>query len=245
MRHDPASGGVIIMLRSLKMYDMAQAVTDLIEQGTPAFDAAVPTLTQMLKAEVAEREVRSIACHMKSARFPTYKDLTGFDFSVSEMNEATVRQLHRCEFIDGAQNVALIGGPGTGKIHVVTAIGTQAVEHHPPLFRAVCPVLVDPDGGAVDHLDVTIVSLADRPSPSLRWCSEFTATPLNFASLRLVKLQKLSMPLTWTPVFENAFGRALLMRRRRSYPASTSPSYPRRPSETTVARTAILIRTSL
>lgn len=103
---------------------MAQAVTDLIEQGAPAFDAAVPILTQLLKAEVAEREV-PIAYHMKSARFPTYKDLTGFDFSASEMNEATVRQLHRCEFIDGAQNVVLIGGPGTGKTHVATAIGTQ------------------------------------------------------------------------------------------------------------------------
>ncbi|KKL04156.1 hypothetical protein LCGC14_2618890 [marine sediment metagenome] len=42
--------------------DMAQAVTDLMEQGAPAFDAAVPMLAQLLKAEVAEREVRSIHC---------------------------------------------------------------------------------------------------------------------------------------------------------------------------------------
>ena len=61
MRHDPASAAVVIMLRSLKMYGMAQAVTDLIEQGAPAFDAAVPILSQLLKAEMAEREVRSIA----------------------------------------------------------------------------------------------------------------------------------------------------------------------------------------
>ena len=75
MRHDPASGAVVIMLRSLKMHGMAQAVTDLIEQGAPVFEAAVPILTQLLKAEVAEREVRSIAYHMKAARFPAYKDL--------------------------------------------------------------------------------------------------------------------------------------------------------------------------
>jgi DNA replication protein DnaC len=130
MRHDPASGAIIIMLRSLKMHGMAQAVTDLMEQGAPAFDAAVPMLAQLLKAEVAEREVRSIAYHMKAARFPAYKDLSGFDFAASEINEATVRQLHRGEFMDGAQNVVLIGGPGTGKTHVATAIGVQAVEHH-------------------------------------------------------------------------------------------------------------------
>jgi DNA replication protein DnaC len=130
MRHDPASAAVVIMLRSLKMYGMAQAVTDLIEQGAPAFEAAIPILSQLLKAELAEREVRSIAYHMKSARFPAYKDIAGFDFATSEINEATVRQLHRCEFVDGAQNVVLIGGPGTGKTHVATALGVQAIEHH-------------------------------------------------------------------------------------------------------------------
>ena len=70
MRHDPASAAVVVMLRSLKMYGMAQAVGELIEQGAPAFDAAVPILSQLLKAEVAEREVRSIAYQIKAAKFP-------------------------------------------------------------------------------------------------------------------------------------------------------------------------------
>ena len=60
MRHDPASGAIVIMLRSLKMHGMAQAVTDLIEQGAPAFDAAVPILSQLLKAEMAEREIAAL-----------------------------------------------------------------------------------------------------------------------------------------------------------------------------------------
>jgi IS5 family transposase len=76
-------------------YGMAQAVKDLVEQGSPAFEAAVPILSQLLKAEVAEREVRSIAYHLKAVRFPANKDLAGFDFADSEINEALVRQLHR------------------------------------------------------------------------------------------------------------------------------------------------------
>lgn len=40
-----------VMLRGLKMYGMA--VTDLIEQGAPAFDAAVLILSQLLKADGA------------------------------------------------------------------------------------------------------------------------------------------------------------------------------------------------
>ena len=130
MRHDPASAAVVVMLRGLKMYGMAQAAGDLIEQGAPAFEAAVPMLAQLLKAEVAEREVRSISYQIKAARFPAYKDLAGFDFASSEINEALIRQLHRGEFMTGADNVVLIGGPGTGKTHIATALGVQAVEHH-------------------------------------------------------------------------------------------------------------------
>jgi DNA replication protein DnaC len=130
MRHDPASAAVVVMLRGLKMFGMAQAVGDLIEQGAPAFDAAVPILSQLLKAEMAEREVRSISYQIKAARFPAYKDLAGFDFAASEVNEAPIQQLHRGDFMEDADNVVLIGGPGTGKSHMATALGVQAVEHH-------------------------------------------------------------------------------------------------------------------
>ena len=127
------------MLRSLKMQGMAvvpeeslrrDAVTDLTEQGAPAFEADVPILAQLLKAELAGREVWSIASHMKSARCPAVKDLSGFYIAASEIYEATVRQLHCCEFLDGAHNVILTGGPGTGKPHVATDLGIQAIEHH-------------------------------------------------------------------------------------------------------------------
>lgn len=127
MRHDPASAAVVVMLRDLRMYGMAQAVDDLIEQGAPAFDAAVPVLSQLLKAEMAEREVRPIAYQIKAAKLPAYKDLTGFDFASAEVDEAMVRQLHQGDFIDGADNVVLIGGPGTGNTHIATALAGQAI----------------------------------------------------------------------------------------------------------------------
>jgi DNA replication protein DnaC len=68
-------------------------VQDLHEQGSPAFEAAMPILSQLLKAEMAEREVRSIAYHMKAARFPAYKDLSAFDFAASEMREACLMKV--------------------------------------------------------------------------------------------------------------------------------------------------------
>lgn len=98
MRHNPASGAIVIMLRQLNMHGMAQAIGELTEQGAPVFEAAIPILSQLLKAETAERELRSTAYQLRTARFPAYCDLNGFDFASSESNEALVRQLHRCDF---------------------------------------------------------------------------------------------------------------------------------------------------
>lgn len=64
----PHSVAVVNMLKSLKMHGMAQAVGGLTEQGSPAFEAAIPILPQVRKAETAEREVRSVANQLKAAR---------------------------------------------------------------------------------------------------------------------------------------------------------------------------------
>src|ERR1700749_299410 len=140
MGHDPAVGALVIMLRSLKMRGMAQAVDELAQQGAPAFEAAIPILSQLLKAETAEREVRSMAYQLKAARFPAYRDLTGFDFASSEVNEALVKQLHRGDFIEPTDNGVPGGGPGTGKTHIATALGVQAIELHRKRARFFSPV---------------------------------------------------------------------------------------------------------
>ena len=120
---------MITTLKSLKLFGMAQAVEELAAQNSPAYLNAQSILDSLLKAELSEREVRSVNYQMKIARFPAYRDLSGFDFSQSVANEALVRHLHRGEFMDSAHNVVLIGGPGTGKTHLATAISVQAIMH--------------------------------------------------------------------------------------------------------------------
>jgi DNA replication protein DnaC len=124
------SDALITTLKTLKLFGMADTIANLAEQASPVYQQALPVLETLLKAEVAERDVRSINYQMKAARFPAYRDLAGFDFNESQVDEALVRALHRCEFIDDAQNVVFVGGPGTGKTHLATAIAVQAIQHH-------------------------------------------------------------------------------------------------------------------
>jgi DNA replication protein DnaC len=116
-------------LKALKLHGMAQCWPELVAKARHSDLDPEQWMSELLAAETAEREVRSIAYQMTAARFPAHRDLPGFDFTQAKADEALVRRLHGGDFIDAAHNVVFIGGPGTGKTHLATAIGIEAVRH--------------------------------------------------------------------------------------------------------------------
>lgn len=84
-------------------------------------------LLQLAELELLQREHRAAARRLKAARFPTPKELGSFDFAAApSVNRPMILELMRCEFIDRRENVLLIGGSGTGKTHLATALGMEA-----------------------------------------------------------------------------------------------------------------------
>jgi hypothetical protein len=69
-----SADALVTTLKSMKLHGMAGAISDLAEQGSPAFKQSGELLDKLIKAEVAEREVRSINYQMKIARFPAHRN---------------------------------------------------------------------------------------------------------------------------------------------------------------------------
>ena len=118
-------------LKSLRLHGMAMAWDELTANGeTTRVESAKWLIEHLLEAEDTNRERRSISHQMKSARFPLHRDLAGFDFAASPVDNALITKLSDLSFTEDAHNVVLIGGPGTGKTHLATALSVSGVTQH-------------------------------------------------------------------------------------------------------------------
>ena len=129
MREDTID--VQVNLKALRLNGMATAWAELTEkEGDTTLAASRWLVEHLLQAENADRVMRSIAHQMKSARFPMHRDLAGFDFTVSQVDQRLVQRLADLSFTQDGQNVVLVGGPGTGKTHLATALGISGLTRH-------------------------------------------------------------------------------------------------------------------
>ena len=122
---------VIAELKSLRLHGMAQAWADLNEQGTLAsVESSRWILENLLQAENTDRGLRSIRYQLSVAKFPIHRDLAGFDFEAAKVDRDLIGSLGTMEFTNGAHNVVFVGGTGTGKTHLATALGVNGITRH-------------------------------------------------------------------------------------------------------------------
>jgi DNA replication protein DnaC len=115
---------------------MVDAWNDIIAQGTLAtVESSRWLIEHLLDAEHTDRAMRSMRYQIQAAKFPVHRDLAGFDFDHAKVDRSLIMELADLSFTDAAHNVVLIGGTGTGKSHLATAVGVSGITKHSKRVR--------------------------------------------------------------------------------------------------------------
>jgi DNA replication protein DnaC len=86
-------------------------------------------LSELLLAECDDRDERRRARRIRDAGFPRDKRLADFDYTANpSVNPATIGTLASGAWVSAGEPVCLIGDSGTGKTHLLIALGTAAAE---------------------------------------------------------------------------------------------------------------------
>ncbi len=123
----PAGFDRLAQLNALHLYGMATAWSELLAEGPRRPVQPEAWLDRLIEAELADRQVRSLRYQLKAARFPVHRDLTGIDWTETPLPHAQIEQLASAAFMETAHNLILVGGTGTGKTHLATALGVAAI----------------------------------------------------------------------------------------------------------------------
>jgi DNA replication protein DnaC len=84
-------------------------------------------LAELLMAECDDRARRRSERRIKAAAFPRDKSLRVFDFDANpHVDPAVVHTLAKCDWVRKGLPLCLIGDSGTGKSHLLIALGTEA-----------------------------------------------------------------------------------------------------------------------
>jgi DNA replication protein DnaC len=118
---------ILEMMAELKLAGMRAAFDELVADGIKRQHSVLRIVGELLKAEIAEKQARSIKYQMTIAKLPLAKELADFDFAGTPINEALVRELATGAFLANQRNAVLIGGTGTGKSHLAFAIARSCI----------------------------------------------------------------------------------------------------------------------
>jgi DNA replication protein DnaC len=128
-RNDDADSQFDRDLTELKLLEIAKSYHEVLDEAARKGSSALEVLRTLIGMEAAARHGRALARRIREARLPPLKTLADYDFNFPKrVPKAAILRLFDCDFIDRHGCSVLIGPTGTGKTHLLTALGYVACE---------------------------------------------------------------------------------------------------------------------
>ncbi len=118
---------ILEIMGRLQLSGMRAAYDEIVTSGVKRQQGVERVIGALLKAEIAEKEARSIRYQMGIAKLPLAKELAELALDGTPVNTALVEQLATGAFLDQQRNVILVGGTGTGKSHIAIGIARACI----------------------------------------------------------------------------------------------------------------------
>jgi DNA replication protein DnaC len=118
---------ILGLMNQLRLAGMRAAFDEMLANGIKRQHPVQQIIGDLLRAEIAEKQARSIKYQIAIAKLPWAKELADFDFTNTPVNEGLVRDLSVGGFLAQQRNAVLVGGTGTGKTHLAVAITRSCI----------------------------------------------------------------------------------------------------------------------
>ena len=116
-------------LVELKLLEIAKSYREVLDEAARKGSSMLEVLATLIGMEQTTRQQRALERRLQQARLPKLKTLAEYDFSFPKrMPKAAILRLFDCDFIQRHGCAVLIGPTGTGKSHLLTALGYTAAE---------------------------------------------------------------------------------------------------------------------
>ncbi|MGY2746097.1 IS21-like element helper ATPase IstB [Arthrobacter sp. UYCu723] len=121
------SAQLAYLARALRAPVVAEVYERLAERARAEGWAYEEYLAAVLDRQVSARAANGTQLRINAAHFPARKSLEEYDYTHNVgLARQTIAHLGTTSFIDAAENVILLGPPGTGKTHLAIGLGIKA-----------------------------------------------------------------------------------------------------------------------
>jgi len=130
-------------LKELNLTTARKQYTELAEQAEAESLSYQDFLLSVFEAECQARRVRRIERRLRESRLPLEKNFETFDMKrLPQKVNRQIKTLQQGDFINHNENVLIFGNPGSGKTHLICALGEELVRQDKRIYFSTCALLL-------------------------------------------------------------------------------------------------------